>query len=92
MTARDAFGLVVRTVGLCCIGLAINAVAYILIQAADWAPHAQYPQQAHVLYLVLYLIAGILLFKCADKIAYWAYRDDAPKAQDQIAANKRETP
>ncbi len=73
MTAKDWFGVVVRGAGLYMliagIGQGVAVFAERELSTPDWG-------RAHVLYLIFYLVLGMIALRGGNMIVRFAYPDD----------------
>jgi len=78
MQGRDLFGVLVRAGGVILIGLGFFDLVHLLGKLLDIDLGSRYSAPAVAVGMASYLIPGLLLLFCADRIVACAYRDKQP--------------
>jgi hypothetical protein len=75
MQGRDLFGVVVRTGGVFLIGRGVFDLAHLIGKLLDIYVGGSPSAPAYAFGMAAYLIPGLLLLFCADRVVACAYRE-----------------
>ena len=77
MSARDAFGLIVRTGGLVCLFLALSGAMGLIRRLFDIDPTTEYPIATIIVSTVFYAVLGVVALTRANFFVRLAYGSGA---------------
>jgi hypothetical protein len=80
MAAKDVLGLVIRIAALYLMSLGLYELFYAIIETFGLVVPGKYPPSHHCFFGLVYFIVGLVVLKCADRIASFSYgQKNTPK-------------